>query len=188
MDTKNDAREIGLDDKTLYAFVDGSYLPLEDGTYGAGWGARLERYAADGALAWSRDHAEHLDPSEAGEHNIAGEILSATWAIEQALVLRGLGEDIERLVIVHDYEGTGHFAKGEWKIKSDALGNKRALRDLYRRASEALPIEFEWVESHKPENAAGADERLRWLRHGNNLVDALAQGASHGVEVDSAAR
>lgn len=111
------------------AYVDGSYSP--------------EKHLA--AAAWvilqnnePIHQGQELVLEELSSRNITGELQAAIKVIDYCEA-RG----IPHITIYHDLEGTGYWARGEWKRK------KPVTQAFYARVQESpIKISFEWVKGH----------------------------------------
>lgn len=130
----NNAKSIQqkLNNKEPYAFVDGSYNS-STGVYGYG-GFLIHDGKKDILIG------NGSDPEMSSMHNVAGEVLGATAAIEKAIEL-----GLPSLTIFYDYTGIEKWATGEWKR------NKSGTRKYYsyvQLAKNMLDIQFCKVKGH----------------------------------------
>lgn len=107
-----------------------------------------------GAFIASKYGCDLVDNSWAHGWNVAAE---CTAVID---LLMSVKPNVE-IEILHDYEGVGKWARGEWKAKSPcSLGYSAALRQLNRN------VKFTWVKGHNGHEM-------------NELADKLAGKALH---------
>lgn len=130
------------------AYVDGSYN-VESGAYGCG------------VVFFYRGEELHISrtggrPELASMRNVAGEIMGARIAMEEA-VSRGA----KTLTIWHDYQGVASWCLGEWKTNREGTADYKAYYDSLR---DRLDIRFQKVQGHSGDA-------------GNDLADLLAKRA-----------
>lgn len=124
-------KEDSLDSSYVCIYVDGSYNPLNN-TYGSGV-----------VIVESDEKKISLtgrDNEMAKMRNVAGEIVSATIAMNYALV-----NNIPKICICYDYIGIEKWCTGEWKCKN-AYSQKYS--DYYQKASQKIEIVFKKVKAH----------------------------------------
>lgn len=126
------------------AATDGSNSKGE--RFGWGWVLTDE----NGVVLGTKYGSRLIDESWAHGHNVAAE---CTAVID---LLQSLKPECE-IEIIHDYEGLGKWARGEWKAqKPCAVGYIDKLRRLNRK------VTFTWVRGHSGHEM-------------NELVDGLAK-------------
>ncbi len=136
--TDDDSTEIEKEtDMTLQegeavAYVDGSYN-VETGEYGCG----VVFFYAGRQINLSR---KEEDSEMAAMRNVAGEILGARIAMEEA-VQRGA----RKLLIVHDYQGIASWCTGEWKANKEGT---KAYKAYFDSLKDSLTIDFQKVKGH----------------------------------------
>lgn len=114
------------------AYVDGSYRK-ETGEYSCG------------VVFFSRGRKTELsirgdDEALAAMNNVAGEIMGARMAMEEAVRL-----GIRRLIIFHDYQGIASWCLGEWKTNKEGT---IAYKKYYDSLQGVLEISFQKVKGH----------------------------------------
>lgn len=72
--------------------------------------------------------------------NVAGELLGAKMAMEYAI-----HNEIEKVIIYHDYEGIAKWCRGEWKTNKE--GTKEYKR-YYDSVCNKIHVEFVKVKAH----------------------------------------
>lgn len=114
------------------AYVDGSYQKAT-GEYSCGvvffYQGRKWEFGQKGK-----------DEELASMHNVAGEILGARTAMQEAL-RRG----IKKLTIVYDYEGIAAWCLGRWKTNKEGT---IAYKAYYDSIKDALAVTFQKVKGH----------------------------------------
>ena len=131
------------DSLTVYAFTDGSFNQ-ETGFFGYG-GFLIngdEKYILQG---------KSNDEDLASMRNVAGELLGAQSAIQEAM-----NQGLPEITIFYDYLGIEMWATGEWKR------NKQGTQDYYdfiQKAKETIDIHFMKVKGHA--NIEGNEEADR---------------------------
>lgn len=130
------------------AYVDGSYNE-ETGEYSCG------------VVFFFRGEELHFshkgnDKEMAAMRNVAGEIMGARMAMEEAL-RRG----VEQLLIVYDYEGVAAWCTGEWKTNKEGT---KAYKSFFDSLQGSLSVQFLKVKGHSGNVY-------------NDLADKLAKGA-----------
>lgn len=121
------------EEKTLFAYVDGSYN-IETGVYGYGV-----------VLIFPDGHTEEQSGGDnkrevASMRNVAGELKGAMLAMQYAL-----RNGFCHLKIFHDYEGIAKWATGDWKTNLEAT---KAYREYAWKIQSKLTLTFEKVDAH----------------------------------------
>lgn len=129
-----------------HAYVDGSYNATT-GEYSCG----VVLYAGGKEIRLCK---KGNDTELASMRNVAGEIMGAQLAMEEALK-RGM----RKIVIYHDYEGIAAWCRGEWKAKKDGT---KAYKAFFDSVKDKIEIKFVKVRGHSGDA-------------GNDLADALAK-------------
>ncbi|MDE5051762.1 viroplasmin family protein [Niallia taxi] len=122
-----------LDEKTLIAFVDGTYS--KDSTL-YGYGIVFINSKGEEETLYGSDDNESYKESA----NVAGEIEGVKVAITHALV-----QAYKKIIIYYDYEGIEKWASKDWKA------NKSVSKDYVKFIEEmrySLDIEFNKVTAH----------------------------------------
>ena len=114
------------------AYVDGSYN-VETGEYSCG----VVFFFGGEEFHFSR---EGDDQEMAAMRNVAGEIMGARVAMEEALKRRA-----ERLTIVHDYQGVASWCTGEWKANKEGT---KAYKAFFDSLQGFLSVRFRKVKGH----------------------------------------
>lgn len=114
------------------AYVDGSYN-VETGEYSCG----VVFFFGGGELHFSR---KGDDQEMAAMRNVAGEIMGARVAMEEALK-RGA----EKLTIVHDYQGVASWCTGDWKANKEGT---KAYKAFFDSLQGFLSVRFQKVKGH----------------------------------------
>ncbi len=130
------------------AYVDGSYR-VETGEYGCG-----VVFFYNGMQMEISEKGK--DEEMAGMRNVAGEIMGARLAMEEAL-RRGA----VHLTIVHDYQGVASWCTGEWKTNKEGT---KAYKAYFDSLQGVLTVCFEKVKGHSGDVY-------------NELADSLAKNA-----------
>ncbi len=130
------------------AYVDGSYN-VETGEYSCG------------VVFFAGGEETHLcqkgeDREMASMRNVAGEIMGARLAMEEA-VSRGM----DRLVIYHDYQGIASWCLGQWRTNKDGT---KAYKQYFDSIKNIIEIKFIKVKGHSGDTY-------------NDLADSLARSA-----------
>ncbi|MDQ0507971.1 Ribonuclease H [Aedoeadaptatus ivorii] len=134
-------------DDGLIAYVDGSYRHADKSySYGV--------VLLDGEMR--REYSRRFSGEMAEMRNVAGEILGARKAMEEAIAL-----GYDRLILHYDYAGIEHWAKGEWKRNKKGTAE---YKTFYDSVKDALSVRFVKVAAH-----TGVEE--------NERADALAKAA-----------
>lgn len=114
------------------AYVDGSYN-VNTGAYSAGvvffYEGEQHNFCRKGE-----------DEEMAQMRNVAGEILGACAAMEEA-ANRGVRE----LILVHDYQGISSWCTGEWKTNKEGT---KAYKAYFDSLQDRLVIQFRKVKGH----------------------------------------
>lgn len=132
----------------VIAYVDGSY---HAGTGEFSYGVVILR---DGQEICRK---EKLNDSElAAMRNVAGEIKGAECAMRYAVE-----EGLEKITIVHDYEGIARWCMGEWKTNKEGT---KAYKAYYDSIKDRVQITFQKVKGHSGD-------------HYNDMADKLAKEA-----------
>ncbi|GEM49705.1 RNase H family protein [Deinococcus cellulosilyticus] len=114
---------------TFTAYVDGSYSP--------------EKHLAAAAWVILQDdepihQGKELVLEELSSRNITGELQAAIKVIDYCEA-----KGIQDITIFHDLEGTGYWARGEWKRK------KPVTQAFYSRVQDStVRINFQWIQGH----------------------------------------
>lgn len=122
-----------IEEGTLLAYVDGSYVPAKADSYAYGI-VFLDNRGVDtvsGCLT---------DPVLAAMRNVAGEICGAAYAMQYALE-----KGYRRLYIYHDYEGIAKWCRGEWKTNKEGT---KAYKEFYDGLKDRIDIHFVKVTGH----------------------------------------
>ena len=140
------------DSLTVYAFTDGSFNQ-ETGFFGYG-GFLIngdEKYILQG---------KSNDEDLASMRNVAGELLGAQSAIQEAM-----NQGLPEITIFYDYLGIEMWATGEWKR------NKQGTQDYYdfiQKAKETIDIHFMKVKGHA--NIEGNEEADRLAKEAVGIL------------------
>ena len=121
-----------LQEGEALAYVDGSYN-VDTGEYSCGV---VFFYEGTQKNFCKKGENEEL----ASMRNVAGEILGARMAMEEA-VRCGAG----KLTIVHDYQGIASWCTGEWKTNKEGT---KAYKAYFDSLQGLLSIRFEKVKGH----------------------------------------
>jgi ribonuclease HI len=147
IDTDESGRPI-TDEKTAVAYVDGSYnVETKQFSYGM--------------VMFHNGNEKHfsqrVDDRELAEmRNVAGEIKGAEAAMKYAV-----DNNVEKLVIYHDYEGIASWCLGYWKTNK---AGTIAYKEFYDKIKNSVNITFVKVKGHSNDTY-------------NDLADALAKQA-----------
>ncbi len=144
---ESDSTIFGPEEEAI-AYVDGSYQ-VTTGEYSCG------------VVFLHQGEETHLtqkgeDEELAQMRNVAGEIMGATLAMEEA-VKRG----VKKLTIYHDYQGIASWCKGEWKTNKEGT---KAYKAYYDSLQDVLKVCFVKVKGHSGDKY-------------NDLADELAKSA-----------
>ena len=85
-------------------------------------------------------------------HNVAGEIKGAEAAMRYAVA-----NQIEKIVIYHDYEGIAKWCNGAWKANKDGT---KAYKEYYDSLEGKLGIQFVKVKGHSGDKYNDMADRL----------------------------
>ena len=144
------------------AYVDGSY-DKERGVYGSGIVFLDEKETK----VLREIYFGGNDPLWASAWNVAGEL----QAVLHAAGVAANTEDVTKLIVYHDYEGSAKFATGEWgKDPRKLKPVSRAYQTVIRQLMEKITIEFIWTKGHSGN---------KW----NDLADFLAKRGVQSVNV-----
>lgn len=125
-------KNVLLGDGEALAYVDGSYRE-ETGEYGCG----VVLFYDGMQMEFSEKGKEE---DLAVMRNVAGEIMGARLAMEEALRLGAL-----RLTIVHDYQGIASWCTGEWRTNKEGT---KAYKEYFDSLQGRLTVSFEKVKGH----------------------------------------
>ncbi len=125
-------QDIKTDDKTLTAYVDGSYnIETMQFSYGMVLLINGEEICV----------SKHVDePEIADMRNVAGEIKGAQAAMQYAVE-----HQFENLIIYHDYEGIAKWCLGVWKTNKEGT---KAYKAYYDSIKDKLNVSFIKVKGH----------------------------------------
>ena len=146
-----------IDSLTVYAFTDGSFNQ-ETGVFG--YGGFLINGDEKFILQGKSD-----DEEMASMRNVAGELLGAQAAIQEAI-----DQGLPEITIFYDYLGIEMWATGDWKR------NKQGTLDYYdciQKAKESITIHFMKVKGHS--NIEGNDEADRLAKEAVGILDSNTQ-------------
>lgn len=132
----------------VIAYVDGSY---HNGTGEFSYGVVILR---DGQEICYRE--KYNDAELASMRNVAGEIKGAECAMRYAV-----DEGLDKITIVHDYEGIARWCLGEWKTNKEGTKSYKAYYDSIKNR---VKITFQKVKGHSGD-------------HYNDMADKLAKEA-----------
>ena len=129
---ENKHNEVVMADGDALAYVDGSYN-VETEEYSCGIVVFFER---------KEKHISKKGESEglAAMRNVAGEILGARLAMEEAIQCGA-----RKLTIVHDYQGIASWCTGEWKTNKEGT---KAYKAYFDSIQDKIEIQFEKVKGH----------------------------------------
>lgn len=138
--------EMEMPEDRLIAYVDGSYSKKVPYKYGIGVafirsGKVLREYSSYGS-------EDSLLPMK----NIAGEIEAARYAMMIAVDSHNT-----HLEIVHDYEGVGRWATGEWSTDKEGV---QAYIDYYNSIKDRLVVKFTKVKGHSDDEYNDLADKL----------------------------
>lgn len=118
--------------ETCFAYVDGSF---NSQTHKYGYGVILS--VGDKKYEFSGNGCE---PDMCSMRNVAGEILGATRAIQEAIKMK-----LPEITIYYDYQGIENWATGAWKRNKNGT---IAYYDFIQEASKRIIINFKKVKAH----------------------------------------
>lgn len=133
------------DDMAYHIYVDGSYSQQR-----YSWGFAVYK---NGELIYKKNGLGK-DPNAAKLHNVAGEVQGTIEA-----VLWAQAENIDYIVIHHDYIGISEWAEKRWKTNNE----------ITKRYAEFMQPHLCWVKFNKVAGHTGVA--------GNELADRLAKQA-----------
>ncbi|MCH5268832.1 MAG: ribonuclease H family protein [Lachnospiraceae bacterium] len=130
----NDKKTTGPENTSgsVTAYVDGSY---HNGTEEFSYGVVILR---DGQEICYQE--KQSDPELASMRNVAGEIKGAERAMRYAVE-----EGLDKITIVHDYEGIARWCMGEWKTNKEGT---KAYKAYYDSIKNRVQITFQKVKGH----------------------------------------
>ncbi|MDO5028660.1 MAG: ribonuclease H family protein [Bacillota bacterium] len=129
---KEGQEETKLGEKTLIAYVDGSF-DIEDGSYS--YGAVL----IDGEDI--KEFSKRFPKDQYSDHrNVIGEIRGAAFAMTY-----GVKNSYNRLILHYDYEGIEKWATGAWKRNKEAT---KAYYEFFLKIKKDLTVDFVKVKAH----------------------------------------
>ncbi len=126
-----DAQKEFVDISGVKAYVDGSYN-VKTGEYSYGV------IILDGEN--EIEFCEKFDDELKDMRNVAGEIKGSEIAMRYAV-----SNNIESIIIYHDYEGVSKWCLNEWKTNKDGT---RAYKQYYDSIKDVLQVKFVKVKSH----------------------------------------
>lgn len=133
-----------VDEDTAVAYVDGSFDKVSgDFSYGM-----VMLYRGEELKFCERIQDKEL----ALMHNVAGEIKGAEAAMRYAVA-----NQIEKIVIYHDYEGIAKWCNGAWKANKDGT---KAYKEYYDSLEGKLGIQFVKVKGHSGDKYNDMADRL----------------------------
>ena len=140
--------ETKLAEGEAMAYVDGSYNDAT-GEYSCG------------VVFFYEGEEKHFsqkgeDAELAAMRNVAGEILGARIAMEQAVQC-----GVKTLIVVHDYQGIASWCTGDWKANKEGT---KAYKAYFDSLKGKLKVEFQKVKGHSGNRY-------------NDLADELARSA-----------
>lgn len=112
-------------------YVDGSYNPKTK-EYGCGV-VVLKNGKLEKEWGFKGDDREEM-------RNVSGEIKAS-----ESAMLWCRENKIEKVTIVHDYEGIAKWCNGQWKAK---LPGTQAYKKVYEEIEEKVEVRFRWVRGH----------------------------------------
>lgn len=86
--------------------------------------------------------------------NVAGEIMGAQKAMQLALI-----NNVESLLICHDYDGISKWCTGEWNTTKPETKNYKAFYDY---VAKDVKIYFKWIKGHSGNHLNDEADRLAW--------------------------
>lgn len=130
-DPDQEDQEPDLAPGQVAAYVDGSFN-------------KKKKVFGYGIVLFTEDGKEELSGSAggnyAGQRNVAGEVLAAAKAIEEA---RNRGA--KKITIYHDYQGIAAWPKGDWKANNPLT---QKYRDYVQTLQDEMEVDFRKVEAH----------------------------------------
>lgn len=129
---ENKHNEVVMADGEALAYVDGSY------------NVETEEYSC-GIVFFFEGKEKHISKKGESEElaamrNVAGEILGARLAMEEAIQCGA-----RKLTIVHDYQGIASWCTGEWKTNKEGT---KAYKAYFDSIQDKIEIQFEKVKGH----------------------------------------
>lgn len=121
-----------IDSDGVIAYVDGSY---NNGTGEFSCGVVILRNGQE--ICYQE---KYNDSELSAMRNVAGEIKGAECAMRYAVE-----EGLDRITIVHDYEGIARWCLGEWKTNKEGT---KAYKDYYDSIKGQVQIVFQKVKGH----------------------------------------
>jgi ribonuclease HI len=132
-ETVSEKKEINsLEPGEALAYVDGSYN-ADTGFYSCG----VVFFCEGEELHFCKKGQEK---ELASMRNVAGEIMGAQMAMEEAL-RRGL----KQITIVHDYQGIASWCTGDWKTNKEGT---KAYKAYFDSLNGRLEVSFQKVKGH----------------------------------------
>ncbi len=129
-----DAEQLSFeDDKTLTAYVDGSY------------DTDTKNYSFGAVIIYNNEVVETLNGVGKNEEaalmrNVAGELSGAMTVMKYAFE-----KGYKKIKIYHDYEGIGKWARGEWKTNQTCT---RQYKEYCDKMIKKIELEFIKVPAH----------------------------------------
>ncbi len=154
LDKSRKEENVGNTASEAVAYVDGSFNSVvKEFTYGAVIFWNNKEYHFSG-----RFNDEEL----AKMHNVAGELKGSEKAIEFALE-----NNINSIIIHHDYEGIAKWCTNEWKAKKEGT---KAYKNFYDNAKEKVKIKFVKVKAHSGDKYNELADKLAKEAFNNPIV------------------
>lgn len=123
----------GLKDGEAIAYVDGSNLG--DGS-AFSWGVILFDKKKGKVEISGKSEEERFTKYR----NISGELFASVNAVNYAVK-----NNLNKIIIYHDYSGIRHWALGEWKTKNDL---SKVYRNFFEKAMKVIKVEFVKADGH----------------------------------------